>query len=85
MLWQSKLSLCKFGQNDNKGNWHPVDMSDYELLLYVDTVFNIPIINPRLSSIYILISKESLTYLRTIEKVSDIYYSKVNVDILIAG
>ena len=39
-------------------------MSNYELLLYIDTdddqVFNIPMINPRLSSLYILISKESL-------------------------
>ena len=76
------------GQKDDKGNWHPADMSDYELLLYIDTdnkVFNIPMINPRLSSIYILISKESLEYLRTVEKASDIDYSKVNVDVLIAG
>lgn len=77
------------GQKDDKGKWHPADMSDYELLLYIDTdddrVFNIPMINPRLSSIYILISKKSLEYLTTVEKASDIDYSKVNVDILIAG
>lgn len=52
------------GQKDDKGNWKTLDMSDYELLLYIDTdddqVFNIPMINPRLSSLYILISKESL-------------------------
>lgn len=64
-------------------------MSNYELLLYVNTdddrVFNIPMINPRLSSLYILISKEFLSYLRTIEKASDIDYSKVNIDVLIAG
>lgn len=76
------------GHKDEKGNWHPVDMSDYELLLYVDTddeVFNIPMINPRLSALYILISKASLEYLKTVEKASDIDYSKVNVDVLIAG
>ena len=42
-------------------------------------------INPRLSALYILISKDSLKYLKTVEKASDIDYSKVNVDILIAG
>lgn len=76
------------GHKDDKGNWHPVEMSDYELLLYVDTddeVFNIQMINPRLSALYILISRDSLKYLRTVEKASDVDYSKVNVDILIAG
>ena len=64
-------------------------MSDYELLLYIDTdddrVFNIPMINPRLSSLYILVSKNSLEYLRTVDKALDIDYSKVNMDVLIAG
>ena len=76
-------------QKDDHGKWKILDMSNYELLLYIDTdddcVFNIPMINPHLSSLYILISKESLSYLRNIEKASDIDYSKVNVDVLIAG
>ena len=49
------------GQQDDNGRWKALDMSNYELLLYIDTdddrVFNIPMINPRLSSLYILISK----------------------------
>lgn len=77
------------GQQDDHSRWKALDMSNYELLLYIDTdddrVFNIPMINPRLSSLYILISKESLAYLRTVEKASDIDYLKVNVDVLIAG
>ena len=76
-------------QKDDHGKWKILDMSIYELLLYIDTdddqVFNIPMINSHLSSLYILISKESLGYLRTVEKASDIDYSKVNVDVLIAG
>ena len=75
-------------QKGDNGEWKSLDMSNYELLLYIDTddrIFNIPMINPCLSALYILISRDSLKYLRTVEKASDIDYSKVNMDILIAG